>query len=254
MKKIVCDLCDGTLFDKIDGRFVCRGCGTTYSQEEAREMMQEVEEDGNVNKENSLKNDNLCEKYLNSARKAVEISDWGEAERLYNLVKENNLENIEAVFYSAYAKCMATLPVEDVYGREAAFEVLNNAIRFVGKYYDPQKLEDNKKLIRQISNSIAVMFSSSFVFTEWKNGYGRVVRKNKAYTFNIFAKVKDTFCDTLREIAKKDEQPFLYEAMINVIYACYVMPAEWSYNFKIEMKNLVKKIQEDYDNIFIKSI
>jgi hypothetical protein len=43
MKKIVCELCEGTVFDKIDGRFVCKGCGTSYSVEEAKGMMQEVE-------------------------------------------------------------------------------------------------------------------------------------------------------------------------------------------------------------------
>lgn len=45
MKKIVCELCEGTVFDKVDGRFVCKGCGTSYSAEEARGMMQEVEGD-----------------------------------------------------------------------------------------------------------------------------------------------------------------------------------------------------------------
>ena len=43
MKKIVCELCEGTQFDKVDGRFVCKGCGTSYSAEEARGMMREVE-------------------------------------------------------------------------------------------------------------------------------------------------------------------------------------------------------------------
>ena len=43
MKKVVCELCEGTEFTKIDGMFVCSGCGTKYSAEEARSMMKEVE-------------------------------------------------------------------------------------------------------------------------------------------------------------------------------------------------------------------
>lgn len=43
MKKIICELCEGTVFDKVDGRFVCKECGTSYSVEEAKGMMQEVE-------------------------------------------------------------------------------------------------------------------------------------------------------------------------------------------------------------------
>lgn len=43
MKKIVCELCEGTEFTKEGGFFICNGCGTKYSLEEAKSMMKEVE-------------------------------------------------------------------------------------------------------------------------------------------------------------------------------------------------------------------
>lgn len=43
MKKIVCELCEGTEFTKEDGMFVCQGCGTKYTTEEAKGMMRDVE-------------------------------------------------------------------------------------------------------------------------------------------------------------------------------------------------------------------
>lgn len=43
MKKIVCDLCESTEFTKEGGFFICQGCGTKYSLEEAKAMMREVE-------------------------------------------------------------------------------------------------------------------------------------------------------------------------------------------------------------------
>lgn len=43
MKKIACELCDGTEFVKEGGMFVCQGCGTKYTAEEAKSMMKEVE-------------------------------------------------------------------------------------------------------------------------------------------------------------------------------------------------------------------
>lgn len=43
MKKIVCELCDGTEFVKEGGMFICQGCGTKYTAEEAKSMMKEVE-------------------------------------------------------------------------------------------------------------------------------------------------------------------------------------------------------------------
>ena len=48
MKKIVCELCEGTEFTKENGMFVCMSCGTKYSAEEARSMMREVEGDASV--------------------------------------------------------------------------------------------------------------------------------------------------------------------------------------------------------------
>ena len=45
MKRIVCELCDGMEFAKVDGMFVCQSCGTKYSVEEAKALMREVEGD-----------------------------------------------------------------------------------------------------------------------------------------------------------------------------------------------------------------
>lgn len=43
MKKIFCELCDGTEFSKEDGMFRCLSCGTKYTPDEAKSMMREVE-------------------------------------------------------------------------------------------------------------------------------------------------------------------------------------------------------------------
>lgn len=43
MKKIVCELCECMEFTKEGGMFICQGCGTKYTAEEARGMMREVE-------------------------------------------------------------------------------------------------------------------------------------------------------------------------------------------------------------------
>ena len=47
-KRIVCELCEGTQFEKVNGRFACKGCGTSYSIEEARGMMSEVGDEVSV--------------------------------------------------------------------------------------------------------------------------------------------------------------------------------------------------------------
>ena len=42
MKKIVCEMCEGTEFVKENGAFVCQECGMKYSVEEAKKLMREV--------------------------------------------------------------------------------------------------------------------------------------------------------------------------------------------------------------------
>lgn len=48
MKKIICEMCEGTEFVKENGTFVCQECGMKYSVEEAKKLMREV--GGNVRK------------------------------------------------------------------------------------------------------------------------------------------------------------------------------------------------------------
>lgn len=43
MKRIVCELCEGTEFTKENGFFVCQGCGIRYSLAEAKGLLHEVE-------------------------------------------------------------------------------------------------------------------------------------------------------------------------------------------------------------------
>ena len=44
MKKIVCELCEGTVFVKDGNFFICQGCGTKYSLDEAKALMHEVDD------------------------------------------------------------------------------------------------------------------------------------------------------------------------------------------------------------------
>lgn len=102
MKKIVCELCEGTVFDKVDGRFVCKGCGTSYSIEEAKSMMQEVERDEPAptsaptapsGAQNQAQLDNL----LILATTAYEASNQQEAESYCNKAIE-----LDAMSYRAW--------------------------------------------------------------------------------------------------------------------------------------------------------
>lgn len=107
MKQLTCEMCGSTDLIKDGGVFVCQSCGCKYSIEEAKRMMIEgtVDVQGTVKVDNSV----FVEKYLANARRAKEKEDWEETEKYYNMVEQNDPDNIEAIFYSAYGKAKQTL-------------------------------------------------------------------------------------------------------------------------------------------------
>ena len=48
MKRIVCEICDGMEFTKVDGMFECATCLTRYSAAETRKLLREIGPDGTV--------------------------------------------------------------------------------------------------------------------------------------------------------------------------------------------------------------
>ena len=87
MKKIVCELCEGTEFTKDGGMFVCNGCGTKYTAEEAKGMMKEVEGDAPapiVGAPAGNPNQQQLENILMLASSAYEADNKSEAENYCN--------------------------------------------------------------------------------------------------------------------------------------------------------------------------
>jgi len=217
MKQLTCEMCGGTDLVKDGGVFICQTCGCKYTVEEAKRMMIE----GTVDVQGTVKVDNsaFVEKYLANARRAKEKEDWEETEKYYNMVEQNDPDNIEAIFYSAYGKAKSTLVDGDIYKRQAAFKVLKNCISVIDDHYKPERREENKEAIMSMATDLRKMITSNFVFTEWKNGYGIVTKTNKNETYVLFANLLDGFKESIDNIQKIDDQPYLHEALINLSYA-----------------------------------
>ena len=103
MKKIVCELCEGTQFIKENGMFVCQGCGTKYTIEEARSMMIEVEGDADAQASSSPAvsfinpNKAQIDNILVLATTAYEAQNYAEAENYCNRAIE-----LDAMCYKAW--------------------------------------------------------------------------------------------------------------------------------------------------------
>ncbi|WP_248923001.1 hypothetical protein [Olsenella intestinalis] len=214
MKQLTCEMCGGTDLMKDGGVFICQSCGCKYTVEEAKKMMVE----GTVDVTGTVKVDNseFVQRYLANARRAKEKEDWEETEKYYNLVEQNDPNNIEAIFYSAYGKAKASLVDGDIYKRESAFNVLSNCISIIDDHYKPERQDENREAIMSMADDLAEMLCSGFVFSEWKNGYGVVVRDNKSDTYALFVDLIVQFAKSIENIKQVDDHPYLHEALIGL--------------------------------------
>ena len=180
MKALVCELCGGNDFVKEGDFFVCQSCGTKYSSEDAKKMMIE----GTVDVQGTVKVDNsdFVEKSLRNARRAKQKEDWEETQKYYNLVEQNDPNNIEAIFYSSFGKAKISLVESDLYKRKAAFNTLQKCVSVIDDNFDINREQENKAIIEQISKDIFEMACSTYVYNQKKNGYGIVVWSDKMET------------------------------------------------------------------------
>lgn len=183
MKQLICEMCGSTDLMKQDGVFVCQSCGTKYSIEEAKKMMVE----GTVDVQGTVKVDNsaFVEKYLANARRAKEKEDWEETEKYYNMVEQNDPTNIEAIFYSTFARVKsALLEAETKDKRQSTFNILAKSVSVIDDNYDNTN-EKHQKLLLEIMDDIKGLKKGTIVPTTHlqgyvtKNGYGNICRNEK---------------------------------------------------------------------------
>ncbi len=211
MKQLICEMCGGTDLIKQDGAFVCQNCGMKYSVEEAKKMMIE----GTVDVQGTVKVDNTAfvEKYLSNARRAKAKEDWGETNKYYNMVEQNDPTNIEAIFYSTFAQVKtALLEAETKDKRQGVFNILVKCVSVIDDNYDNTN-EEHQKLLFEIMDDIKGLKNGTIVPTTHlqeyvtKNGYGNIVDRNQVVendslstTYNMIDKVIVAYMDSLANI------------------------------------------------------
>ena len=248
MKQLTCEMCGGTDLVKDGGVFICQTCGCKYTVEEAKRMMIE----GTVDIQGTVKVDNsaFVQKYLENARRAKEKEDWEETEKYYNLVEQNDPNNIEAIFYSAYGKAKSTLVDADIYKRQAAFKVLKNCISIIDDKYQIDRRGENESAINNMADDLAKMICSNFVYTQKTDGYG-FRSDNRGETYTLFGWLLDAFKETIDNIEKIDDQPFLHEASIRLYRVAGLTGIG---NWKQLMQKWIDEEQRELDELRKKKI
>lgn len=218
MNALLCEMCTSNNVIKQDGYYVCQNCGTKYSVEEARKIMIEgvVDVSGSTVK---VDNSDFVEKCLQNARRAKQKEDWSEMEKYYNLAEQNDPQNIEAIFYSAYAKAKNSLIDSDIYKRQANFKVLQNCISIIDDNFDIEKEEENREIVKAMYDDIIAMACSDYVYNRKVNGYFEV-SNDKNETIALIHGMFKAFIDTLENIANKvdhkEDRLFYYEMALKL--------------------------------------
>ena len=211
MKAIVCEMCSSNEFLKEDNMYVCQHCGTKYTAEEAKKMMIEgtVDIQGTVNVDNTA----FVQKYLANARRARQKEDWSETEKYYNMVEQNDPTNIEAIFYSTFARVKsALLEAETKDKRQGVFNILVKGVSIIDDNYDNTN-EEHQKLLFEIMDDIKGLKEGKIVPTTHlqeyvtKNGYGNIVDRNQvvendslSVTYGMVDEVFDAYMDSIANI------------------------------------------------------
>ena len=96
MKELTCEMCGSTNVVKQDGVFVCQACGTKYSVEEAKKIMEgKIEVTGTVSIDNSSKLDS----YKELLKKFFYDKNFKEASDYANKILEIDSKDWEATLY-----------------------------------------------------------------------------------------------------------------------------------------------------------
>ena len=223
MNKLTCEMCGSNDLIKEDGCFVCQGCGTKYSVEEAKRMMVE----GTVDVKGTVKLDNTAfvEKYLQNAHRALEKQDWEEVEKYYNLVEQNVPNNMEAVFFSSFGKAMLAMTDSEYYKRQQKFQVLVKSISVINDYFE-LTTEDKEVVLRKIADNIVAMYGVNYVYNA---NAGYAVAGSKTWCKNLLNSVKNAFVIELNQIKAKHDEIYINELIekMNAIQTggCYIATA-----------------------------
>ena len=194
----------------------CLYCGTKVIQDKIV-----VEHQGSVKIDNS----DYVQKFLQNARRALKKEDWEETEKYYNLVEQNDPTNIEAIFYSSFAKAKGSLIDSNLFKRKADFKVLINCVSIIDDNFDPHKEELERPIIEQISNDIMSMICGDYVYNQKKNGFGSIIWTDKMGTITLFNELSKEFCVVLENVAKKINENEKRKRIL--YYTLAIKHAEW---------------------------
>ena len=162
-KKLICEICGSTQLEKQGDCFVCSGCGTKYSLEDAKKLLQDVPDSeapqaAQPAADANSKLNNLYE----IARRASSDGNNEQAAKYYEMILVEDAMSWEAAFLSVYHKAMQTKIANIASAANRVRNAIGTTLDLIeGHVSDP---EEQLKAVRTVFTKvmmIAVMLESA---------------------------------------------------------------------------------------------
>lgn len=245
MKELTCEMCGSTNVVKQDGLFVCQACGTKYSTEEAKKMMQgRVEVTGTVKVDSSSELDNLYE----IARRARDSENHENALKYYDMVLVKDPNSWEAQFYVVYFRAMTCKIAEIGMSAQSVYNSFDSLLNLVKKTMS----QDQKQMsvIDEIVDRSAYLssFLANGAMNQYdNNGYKGVFHDEYEFHSAESIAICIVLGDKLIEIfgdKYKNKSADLYKFAIDLYNAHIYVFSDLQGVFKASIDVLTQKVNE----------
>ncbi len=190
MKPLTCEICAGNDLIKQNGMFVCQNCGTKYSVDEVKKMMNvgTMEVVGTVKVDSSDKLNNLYQ----TARRAKFDNNSVNARKYYDMILAEDPTSWEAAFYVVYYTNIGAFYITNY--TQIVKNCVDNVLGLVKDFvrnYNEQKKAFTEVANRVISLSEGLINLATNEYNEIPNDYKRLDQKYFVeYTNNIYAVIE----------------------------------------------------------------
>ncbi len=198
MNQLKCEMCGSTDLVKQDGMFVCQVCGTKYSVEEAKKMMNVGEESVGVGSVKADTSEELANLYQ-IARRAKDDDNSENAAKYYDMILVKDPTSWEASFYLVYFQAMQC----KIAGIRAAAVSVGNCVQSVLKLIKNNVTSEEKQVeaVKEIAMRCTLIANMLFngamnhyngIDYNIKNNYTQEMLNNCAASREIFYICGDT--------------------------------------------------------------
>lgn len=179
MKRIICELCEGTEFVKFDGLFTCNGCGARYTVEEARGLMKDVAAENigtsQTNEQVVIKYDEQqLENILVLATSAYDSNNLKEAEKYCNKAIEIDAFCCQAWFLKA--KAVGWQSHNDMLRIEEAAHFFGKAIENAPQEQKDEFKEKTVQELKNLGNKLLLINTKKFLETPARKEFDNLVK------------------------------------------------------------------------------